>query len=619
MKSTISLSEAAQRYAEECGVPVFPLYGTHNGECDCGNPECKSRGKHPLTPKGFKDATLDLDQIRAWWEEWPNANIGMPTGPRSSYWVVDIDPPEGERSFESLCNGYPELPTVPVQTTGRLGKQLFFLYNGKEIRNSSSVLGLNIDVRGLGGYVVLPPSHHFWGRDYEWDDGRDLLTLGPIEAPDWLAQKAERAARLATLPPIGLNGAETPSDGLFTKVRTGERNTRLYRLARSFHAKQLDQATALAALRVANKQGTEQPLADSEVCAIAYNAYRQPDRPSFVEDREMAALSIALESANEAAVSNAEYLSRPAIVERLYYARHISLVVGGKHEGKTTGTRTQALSVAMGLPVYGRETMQTPVLYAASPDEYPTTRMELLRMGWNEHVPLRLVRIKQAQESSDAEKVLADLARVAEKEGCRFIVLDMLFDFIHIADELKYAHTREATGHVQALADAIDGHVTSTHHSPKWMLDVTQAAKAALGSQGIIARFSPALLFRRWAEKLYTVESSMTRDPRGQAIEPTCIELDENGWGQATGPFKDWMKWRLYSDRVMGLFDSEEPGAELTVTFVAEALEIDRSRAQNALYQMSQQGILVRRKAGRGYKYRMANNGGLFEDGGWSQ
>jgi hypothetical protein len=615
MKSTISLSEAAQRYVEECLVPVFPLYGTTNHQCDCGNPECHSPGKHPRTTNGFKDATLDLEQIQAWWEQWPNANIGMPTGLRSSYWVVDIDPPEGERSFESLCNGHPELPTVPSQTTGRLGKQLFFWYDGKEIRNSSSVLGMNIDVRGLGGYVVLPPSHHVTGRDYEWDDGLDLLTLGPIEAPAWLTEKAT-----APLPPIRLVEPETPSDGLFTKVRSGERNSRLYRLARSFHAKQFDQAAALSALRAANSQGTEQPLADSEVCAIAYNAYRQPDRPSFVEERELAALSIALESANEAAVSNAEYLSRPAIVERLYYARHISLVVGGKHEGKTTGTRTQALSVAMGLPVYGRETMQTPVLYAASPDEYPTTRMELLRMGWNEHVPLRLVRVKQAQEASDAERVLADLARVAEKEGCRFVVLDMLFDFVRIADELKYAHTREATGHVQTLADAIDGHVTSTHHSPKWMLDVTQAAKAALGSQGIIARFSPALLFRRWADKLYTVESSMTREPRGQAIDPTCIELDENGWGQATGPFRDWMKWKLYADRVLGLFDSEEPGAELTVTFVAEALEIDRSRAQNALYQMSQQGLLVRRKGGRGFKYRLANNGGLFgEDGGWSQ
>lgn len=613
MNTKVSLGEAAQRYVEECGVPIFPLYGTHNGECDCGDPECHSPGKHPRTANGFKDATLDSDQIRAWWEQWPNSNIGMPTGPRSCYWVVDIDPPDGTQSFEQLRNGHPDLPPIPIQTTGRLGKQLFFGYE-KEIRNSSSVLGQNIDVRGLGGYVVLPPSHHVTGRDYEWDTEDPLLNIGPQDAPDWLVQKAS-----APIPPIRLVGLETGQEGTNGKVRTGTRNNTLYRLARSFHAKQLDQAAALAALRAANSQGTEQPLADSEVCAIAYNAYRQPDRPSFTEEREMAALSIALEGDDEAVASNAEYLSRPAIVERLYFTQHISLCVGGKHEGKTTGVRTQALAIAMGRPIYGRATMQTPVLYAASPDEYPTSRMELLRMGWNDQrAPLRMVRVKQTK-ASEAERVLTDLARIAERDGVRYIVLDMLFDFAQISDELKYAQTREAIGKIQDLADAIKGHVTATHHSPKWMPDIATAAKAALGSQGIAARFSPILLFRRWADQLYTLESTMTRDPRGQAIEPTCITLDPNGWGETSGPFKSWMKWRLYADRVRGLFESEDPGAELSVQTVADALEINRPEAQNTLFQMAREGMLVRNRRGRSYRYSLPQNEGLFGDDGWSQ
>ena len=44
------------------GIPVFP---------------CHPADKRPLTRNGFKDATTDEQQIRAWWQQWPDALIGM--------------------------------------------------------------------------------------------------------------------------------------------------------------------------------------------------------------------------------------------------------------------------------------------------------------------------------------------------------------------------------------------------------------------------------------------------------------------------------------------------------------------------------------------------------------
>src|SRR6516165_7166782 len=41
---------------------------------------CVPRGKKPLTPNGFKDATTDLSQIEKWWAHWPEANIAIATG-----------------------------------------------------------------------------------------------------------------------------------------------------------------------------------------------------------------------------------------------------------------------------------------------------------------------------------------------------------------------------------------------------------------------------------------------------------------------------------------------------------------------------------------------------------
>ena len=75
--NTTSITEldAALDYARN-GIPIFPA-----------NP----LDKKPLTANGFKDATTDEAQIRAWWLKWPNAMLAAPTGSTSGFWVVDLD------------------------------------------------------------------------------------------------------------------------------------------------------------------------------------------------------------------------------------------------------------------------------------------------------------------------------------------------------------------------------------------------------------------------------------------------------------------------------------------------------------------------------------------------
>ena len=328
------------------------------------------------------------------------------------------------------------------------------------------------------------------------------------------------------------------------------------------------------------------------------------------------ALAVVIENAEQAIISNAEYLSRPAVIDRLYYTHHISLGVGGKHEGKTTAVRTEALAIALGQDMYGRPVMQTPVIYAASDDEYPSSRMELLRMGWNPAVPLWLMRIA---EGASPDFVLEDIAKTAREHDARFVVLDMLFDFAQIQDELKYAHTREKTGEIQQLADAIDGHVRSTHHSPKWMPDASTAAKAALGSQGIAARFSPILLSKQWAPDLYTVESTSTRDPRGLALPVLCVEKNEMGWLVEKGEMKSWMKWKIYAKRIMDYFEMGEPGKRYSVFQIAQDLTIPKPEVQNALLRMTNgpDRVLERMKLrGNAFTYALINHPNEPPEGG---
>src|SRR5688500_12319033 len=95
------LLEAALAYAAS-GWRVLPLHSVLNGVCTCLRPDCPSPGKHPLTSNGVHDASINSDDIRAWWEKWPNANVGVATGSGSGIIVIDLDGNSGELTSDRL-------------------------------------------------------------------------------------------------------------------------------------------------------------------------------------------------------------------------------------------------------------------------------------------------------------------------------------------------------------------------------------------------------------------------------------------------------------------------------------------------------------------------------------
>jgi len=155
-------------------VPVFPLhYPTGNRACSCGNRGCDKVGKHPMTPHGLKDATTDRLIVEKWWTAKPLANIGMPTGVASGMVAIDVDVRhQGLESLKVLERKIGGLPLTLVSLTGN-GFHYFYKYPGVPVRSGAAVLGPGIDVRGGGGYVVIPPSLHANGKRYEWVGGEN--------------------------------------------------------------------------------------------------------------------------------------------------------------------------------------------------------------------------------------------------------------------------------------------------------------------------------------------------------------------------------------------------------------------------------------------------------------
>ena len=142
------LLDAALVYAS-WGWKVFPL---------------KARSKQPATRNGFKDATTDPDQIRAWWTRNPDCNIGLPTG--HAFDVIDIDVPEGVTSYTDLLESELVPDSHGQVATSSGGLHLYIPPTGDG--NKAGILP-GIDYRGAGGYVVAPPSTlGERGRAWSW-------------------------------------------------------------------------------------------------------------------------------------------------------------------------------------------------------------------------------------------------------------------------------------------------------------------------------------------------------------------------------------------------------------------------------------------------------------------
>jgi DNA-binding transcriptional ArsR family regulator len=283
--------QAALRYAES-GKPVFPLHSVDNrGVCSCGgpevNPKCKP-GKHPRTRRGHLDVTTDKAQIRRWWVRWPDANIGIPTGKRSGLLALDVDTYNwGAGSLETLEDEHSELPETAAFQTGRGGMQLVFQCppDGPPIRNSAGQLGRGLDVRGEGGYIVVPPSRT--EGPYEWLERRP-----PVAPPEWLLEALRER-------PGGSEGASDSRSTVSTTldgppIPDGERNDTLASIAGRLHdgSRSLEQLAAdlmaINAARCVAKDGrTPAPLPEPEVIGIAHSIHRtEPCKPAPELDEE---------------------------------------------------------------------------------------------------------------------------------------------------------------------------------------------------------------------------------------------------------------------------------------------------------------------------------------------
>lgn len=226
-----SIADAALEVAAK-GLPVFP---------------CRP-DKTPATKNGLHDATTEPAKIRGMFTR-DSLLIGVATGAASGFTVLDEDPRSGGDA-DAL-----NLPETLAAETPSGGRHFYFKDAG--IRNSASKIAPGIDVRGEGGYVIVPPS-----EGYRWINNDSSLA----EFPAWLLDRKSHTFRNESVDVAATRNG----------VVEGARNDQIYRGICSYRARNLPVEDALDFAREAAVNSDPPYIpenGDEDVDEMVYRVY----------------------------------------------------------------------------------------------------------------------------------------------------------------------------------------------------------------------------------------------------------------------------------------------------------------------------------------------------------
>jgi hypothetical protein len=425
-------------YAEH-GFPVFP---------------CKPRGKEPLTGHGFKDATTDQKLIAAWWQKWPCANIAIPTGAASGLLGVDIDPRNGgDKSLHELEAEHGPLPDTAKQNTGGGGLHIIFRHPGGPVPKA---LAPGIDLKGEGGYIVVPPSIHPSGKLYQWDgtEGRNAL-LNPAELPGWLRERIATTSNGGTCSKLVPETAE--------KWIPGNRNNLLTSLAGKMRRWGLSPEAIEAALLVENNRHCPS-LPDGEVRSIARSVGRyQPSSNKAQRHPEIVRLS-------EVEARAVSWLWGPYLAFGA-----LSMLSGDPGAGKTFLSLAIACAVTVGHVPYSSEPCAPlHVMYLShenNPEHVVRPRFDSLG-GDPDRFHLLRGSISGAGERADRGSIwLSDVSLLGEalqQTRARLVIVDPIQSYLGAkVDAHRSNETRPVLDGLSRLAEEHDCCILLVRHLSK--------------------------------------------------------------------------------------------------------------------------------------------------------
>lgn len=520
--------------AAKLGFPVFA----------CGE------DKRPVTPHGFRDATSDPQRIVAQFERPGAEMIGMPTGAASGLIAIDIDIKNGARGREWLDENADALPPTRTHKTRSGGLHLIFRAPDAMIRNSAGRIASGVDVRGDGGYIILPPSPGYVVAD----------DTEPADMPRWLVKVCmppEEAPRPAYEPSATISDryAEVAlNDECRAVAMAGEggRNDRLniaaLKLGQLVGAGALSRGTVehelTAAARSAGLDARETALTiKSGLDAGVRRPRAMPERR--MEPRRAIQAPVSASQPEHHDGFPLVYIDdlQPSLdaddfVQGVLQEGSAVVVYGESNSGKTFFVTDLSLHVAAGIPWRGKRVDQGGVIYCALEGNRGFRNRVV---AWREQHdtlpgPIHFAAIQVPINMLDAEHhipaLCAAVKQAAERMGVpiKMIVIDTLSRALAGGDENSSVDMGALIANMDNIRADTKALVAFIHHSGK------DASKGARGWSGIRAAIDTEIEIKVDEDGQRVAEVVKQREmQKGQtfAFELDIIELGTNQHGEA--------------------------------------------------------------------------------------
>jgi hypothetical protein len=367
----------------------------------------------------------------------------MVTGRLSGLMVIDCDAKQAAAHF---LEKFPEVRDTHIAKTGR-GAHFYFQWE-ENIRNTSGMLGPGIDVRGEGGFVVVPPSIHANGKTYRW-----LTENSPLPLTANLREALTQPSKNVS------SGKIDPA----THIIEGKRNETLTSVAGFLRRKGLDAEAICVALGAINGLRCKPPLLAAELQTIAESMARY--EPEFSDSFPLKTQTGS--GMNFCPKSAAEILARePQPIDwvwQSYIAEgDLFLFAAYMKVGKSTFIYPLVIAIAKGLPFLGLETNKRPVLVLALEESPRDVELRLKKLGMTPDDPIYI------HEGPLSEKELDRVQSFIREKKIGFVLLDSLPYYWTVKSENDNAEILRAVKPLLSVARETGAAVGLIHHESKY-------------------------------------------------------------------------------------------------------------------------------------------------------
>ena len=438
----VSMSATMMEIALRCvsvGWYVFPL-GVKSKSPD-GN----------LAPNGFKSASNDPEQIKAWWTASPDANIGIDLG-RSNLTVFDFD--RGKPPVELGLQDKFQVSTSRGTHVYFIGtsKQGDMYFNGEHVG----------EIKSDGGYVLSPFSVHPDGSVYTMTVTTDITPL-----PEGLLERLRPERKASPM----LDGDKIPH---------GQHDTELTRIAGKLRQIGMEEESIYDAIIEVCEKRYNYGSDYKEMCRkIAHSVCRYPVGTStdLVFNQQPTVQAQTQQTPNSPDISN--WLSMFRSVEEMEDGPIVMVIEGVLQEGtcfiganpgdgKTFVGLAFAKAISTGTPLFGlpeysvKEARTVIYLIPESRDRAFRKRCEAFRM------PTDKMKFMARTISAGVSLELSDPYLLeAVRQTKAVVFLDTASRFMKGMDENAAAQNRQLVNDVISLLAAGAVCVVLIHHATK--------------------------------------------------------------------------------------------------------------------------------------------------------